>query len=167
MPKRLLDRWRPESIREFRVAARQRFDDALSLAISGRRTGAIYLWGYSAEMLIKAGYFSAIGMAERNTITWANDIGPAIVKGRNLKINWPHSGQGHNVRAWSELLIITRNLSSNPYPRAFSNQFLRHAQRVEKLWSESLRYHCNVPYLHELASVREAAEWFLANSDDM
>ncbi len=70
MPRRLIDRCQPDCIREFRLAARQRFDDALVLAASGRRTGAIYLWGYTAEMTLKAAYFSLIGMAETDTITW-------------------------------------------------------------------------------------------------
>src|SRR5437588_276642 len=51
MPRRLLERCQPDSIREFRAAGRQRFDDALALAAAGHRTGAIYLWGYTAEMI--------------------------------------------------------------------------------------------------------------------
>ena len=50
MPKRLPERWQPECIREFRAAARQRYNDGLALAGQGRRTGAVYLWGYSAEI---------------------------------------------------------------------------------------------------------------------
>ena len=70
MPRRLLERCRPDSIREFRAAARQRFDDGLSLAAAGRRTGAIYLFGYTAEMILKAAYFSLSGLTETDTITW-------------------------------------------------------------------------------------------------
>ncbi len=58
MPRRLLDRCNDDSLREFRAAARQRFNDALVLAANGRRTGAIYLWGYAVEMTLKAAYFS-------------------------------------------------------------------------------------------------------------
>ena len=167
MPRRLLDRWRPESIREFRASAQQRFDDALSLAISGRRTGAVYLWGYSAEMLIKAAYFSAIGMPETDTITWANHIGPAIIKGRGLAIVWPGNGAGHNVRAWSELLVVERNSSATSYPISFSLEIRKHSGRIEQLWSEVLRYHSNIPYRYEMNQVREAAEWLLANSREL
>jgi hypothetical protein len=78
MPRRLLDRWQPESIREFRAAARQRFDDAVACAAAGRRTGAIYLWGDSAELLLKAAYFSVIGLSETASITWSSEIVPAI-----------------------------------------------------------------------------------------
>ena len=65
MPQRLLDRCSlDDSIREYRAAARQRFDDALAMALQWRRTGAIYLWGYTAEMILKAAYFSLIGLPE-------------------------------------------------------------------------------------------------------
>ena len=70
MPRRLLERCGPDSIREFRSAGRQRFDDGLALAAVGRRTGAIYLWGYAAEMILKSAYFSVVGLDESAEITW-------------------------------------------------------------------------------------------------
>ena len=62
MPKRLLARCRPDCIDEFRQAAESRFNDGLQLAAQGRRLGAIYLWGYGAEMAVKAAYFSFVGL---------------------------------------------------------------------------------------------------------
>jgi hypothetical protein len=108
MPKRLPDRWQPESIGEFRASALQRFEDGMALAGQGHRTGAIYLWGYSAEMLLKAAYFSVLGRPVPAVLTWAGDILPAINAGRAMGIAWPYLGQGHNVRARAELLIAQR-----------------------------------------------------------
>src|SRR5689334_22497668 len=108
MPKRLLAQWQPESIREFRASARRRFDEGMALTAAGHRTGAIYLWGYSAEMTLKAAYFSLLGSGETAVLTWAGDIVPAINTGRGMGIAWPPQGQGHNVRAWAELLVLTR-----------------------------------------------------------
>ena len=68
VPTRLLARWRPESIREFRATARLRYDDGISLAGQGRRTGVIYMWGYCAEMSLKAAYFS-LTLADTTPIT--------------------------------------------------------------------------------------------------
>jgi hypothetical protein len=82
MPKRLLDRCRPECILEFRASARHRYDEGVALAVSGQRTGAIYLWGYAAEMTLKAAYFALVGLADRDTITWAHAIQPAIARGK-------------------------------------------------------------------------------------
>jgi hypothetical protein len=74
MPRRLLERCPPDSIREFRASARQRFDDGLVLAGGGQRTAAIYLWGYTAEMTLKAAYFSLIALAETAVIRWTAHI---------------------------------------------------------------------------------------------
>lgn len=166
MPRRLPDRWQPECIREFRASARQRFDDALALAAAGRRTGAIYLWGYCAEMLLKAAYFAVIGVADTDPITWNGDIVPGINRRRiTFHIVWPHPGQGHNVRAWSELLVLERVALAMGFPRRFEREVQRQGQRVGQIWSETLRYHKNLAYLHEVTQVREAAEWFLVNVD--
>lgn len=120
MPLRLPDRWKHECIHEFRASATQRFQDALALAIGGRRTGAIYLWGYCGEMLLKAAYFSVIGLNENAPITWAGELLPAIDRGKKVfTIPWPNSGKGHNIRAWAELLVQERIVLSVPYPNRF------------------------------------------------
>src|SRR6202008_2021190 len=77
MPRRLIDRCQPDSIREFRASARQRYEDGLALAGAGNRTAAIYLWGYVAEMTLKAAYFSLFGLAEHDAITVPGHIQPA------------------------------------------------------------------------------------------
>lgn len=165
MPRRLLDRCNPDSIREFRVAAQNRYNDALMLAVSGRRTGAIYVWGYVAEMILKAAYFAHIGLPESTPISWTGHLSPAIDAGRNMGIAWPRQGSGHNVRAWAELLILTRAASPiSAYPVAFGLEVQRRGQRIGQLWSETLRYHKNHAYLHEVSQVREATEWLLINS---
>ena len=35
---------------------------------------------------------------------------------------------------------------------------------LEHLWSESLRYHKNVAYRHEVRRVKNAVEWLLVHS---
>jgi len=46
------------------ASARWRFDEGMALAATGYLTGAIYLWGYCAEMTLKAAYFSLLGRGE-------------------------------------------------------------------------------------------------------
>jgi hypothetical protein len=92
MPSRLLERCNPDSIREFRAASQRRYDDGLALAAQGRRTAAIYLWGYAAEMTLKAAYFSFIGHPEAATITWGGHLLPAINAGRQAQVAWPNAG---------------------------------------------------------------------------
>jgi hypothetical protein len=170
MPRRLVDRCQPDSIREFRASARQRYHDGLALAGAGNRTAAIYLWGYAAEMTLKAAYFSLLGLAETAAITVPGHIQPAIHRGRAapLSIAWPNPGAGHNVRAWAELLVGVRALApATAYAPAFAAQVQGCGQRLWQLWRETLRYHKNRAYGYEVRQVREAAEWLLANSDDL
>src|SRR5262249_281475 len=150
---------------EFRASARQRFEDGVALAAAGHRTGAIYLWGYTAEMILKAAYFSLLGRPEAAVLTWTADILPAINAGRSMGIAWPVHGQGHNVRAWAECLVATRAATpGTAYPHPFGLEVQARGQRIGNLWSETLRYHKNVAYLYERNQVREAVEWLLVNS---
>lgn len=171
MPRRLLARWQPESIREFFAAASCRYEEGVSLSAAGRqyRTGAIYLWGYSAEMLLKAAYFRLLGVAETAILSWRANLLPAIQRGRNvLGIAWPLPGQGHNVRAWAELLIAERAAAPGPgvaYAPDFGLQVQECGQNIGSLWNETLRYHKNVAYLHEVRKVRESVEWLRANEE--
>jgi hypothetical protein len=168
MPRRLLTRCQPDSIREFRASARQRYDDGLTAAAAGRGLAAIYLWGYCSEMLLKAADFSVLGIGEITHLHMAVYINPAIQLGRGLGIAWPQGGQGHNVRAWAELLILERATHPNSamaYAADFSIQVQANGQWISQLWNETLRYHKNRPYSYELRQVREATEWFLVNSE--
>jgi hypothetical protein len=170
MPRRLIDRCQPDSIREFRAAARQRFQDGMALAGTGNRTAAIYLWGYAAELTIKAAYFSLFGLADDDGITWPGHIQPAINRGRTppLSIAWPAQGAGHNVRAWAELLVGVRALApATAYGPDFAAQVQGCGQRIGQLWRETLRYHKNRAYWYEVRQVREATGWLLIHADDL
>lgn len=169
MPMRLIDRCRPDSIREFRLSALQRFNDGLALAGTGNRTAAIYLWGYAAEMTLKAAYFSICGLTEDDVITVPGHIQPAINRGRAapFHIAWPHQGAGHNVRAWGELLVAARAFGPAVYDVGFAANVQTYAQRIWQLWRETLRYHKNRAYTYEVRDVWEATAWFLVHSQDL
>jgi hypothetical protein len=140
----------------------------LVAAAGDRGLAAIYLWGYSAEMILKAAYFSLLGVGDTTALQMSVHITPAIHLGRGLGVVWPHTGQGHNVRAWAELLILERATHPNPglaYPAEFGEQVQANGQRISQLWNETLRYHKNTPYPFEIVQVREAAEWFLVHAE--
>jgi hypothetical protein len=62
---------------------------------------------------------------------------------------------------------LERATHPNPamaYNVDFSVQVQSNGQRISQLWNETLRYHKNKPYSHEVTRVREAAEWLLVNS---
>ncbi len=118
-------------------------------------------------MLLKASYFSVLGVGEGTSLQMAVHMSPAIQLGRGLGIAWPQGGQGHNVRAWAELLILERATHPNPamaYATDFGVQVQANGQRISQLWNETLRYHKNKPYAYEVTQIREAVEWFIVNS---
>jgi hypothetical protein len=95
------------------------------------------------------------------------NIRPAIIHGRGLGILWPNAGDGHNVRAWADLLVLTRLASTAQYAPGFDLQVQRHGQRVGQLWNETLRYHKNHAYSHEVNQVRESTEWFVVHAPSL
>jgi hypothetical protein len=118
-------------------------------------------------MLLKAAYFTVLGIGEVTSLQMPVHINPAIQLGRGLGIAWPQGGQGHNVRAWAELLILERATHTNPamaYSVDFGHQVQANGQRISQLWNETLRYHKNTPYSYEVRQVREATEWLIVNS---
>jgi hypothetical protein len=50
---------------------------------------------------------------------------------------------------------------------AFGSQVPAKAQSLYGLWRETIRYHKNIAYIHEIAKAREAAEWLLIRSPDL
>ena len=168
MPRQLLARCQPDSIREFLDSAKERYHDGLVAAGQGRSLAAIYLWGYSAEMNLKAAYFRLIGVGLNVHLTMPGHILCAIQRGRSLQISWPRRGDGHNVRAWAELLVLERAMGPGAgYTNNFALAVQRNGQQIGQLWNETLRYHKNVAYPYEVRKVRLAAEWFLIHQQQL
>jgi hypothetical protein len=161
MPKPLHERCKPDSIREFRLAAKVRYFDAQLLAEAGRRSAAVYLWGYSAEMMVKAAYFSAIGYAVQQPITLAD-----LDRGRKQSVSVhgiPWSGGMHNIEGWARLLVNERARLGKPYTVVIASRIISHAGNIYKYWRETLRYHKNRAWPFEAARVQASVDWLSMN----
>lgn len=169
MPLPLPDRCRPDSVAEFRAAALRRYADGLALAESGvreRRTGAVYLWGYSVEMVLKAAVFAAFGYDQRDPIE-LDDLKVWKQLAASVGMTW--GGALHAVDQWGRLIVCLRGTlpGVTPLPAAAARQVEDRSARVQLLWRETLRYHPNVAYPWELAEMREHCEWFLGRIDQL
>lgn len=166
MPRPLLARLNPDSIAEFRAAALERFRDGEAAAALDRRTAAIYLWGYAAEMIVKAAYFSLAQYPMDQPITFADLASAKLIATRQHQITWLNPSNYHNIVAWAELLTKVRASSPKTrYPDPyFGVEVLGACFEVQRSWTEQLRYHKNVAYRHELIRVKAAAEWLLLRS---
>lgn len=161
MPKPLPERCKPDSIRGFRAAAKVRYLDAQLLTEARRRTAAIYFWGYAAEMIIKAAYFSTIGYRMQQSITLA-DLDRAKKQSFSIHgISW--SGGLHNIEGWARLLVNERARLGRPYSVVIASRIVFNASNVYKYWRETLRYHKNRAWPFEAARVQASVDWLFSN----
>jgi hypothetical protein len=148
------------TIREFRAAATPRYNEGVRLAAADDRLAAIYLWGYAAEMLLKAAYFRLVGWLPRQAVTM-NDLkaarGYAI---HALGIGWTTSNL-HDLTKWAALLVEARRARGVPYPSGFSRAMTSRVGRIYLVWREYLRYRPNRPYRGEVWRTDEALRWLM------
>jgi len=162
MPKLLVQRFAADSISQFRIAAVVRDQDAERLATGGHHAAAIYLWGYVAEMTLKAAWFALIGFQQHQAIT-VSDLNWARTSAKQSRIPWP--GNFHALENWASLLVQYRITLKGPYPDPkFGDNVLLHSRRVYARWRETLRYKKNRAHPAAAKVVRDSARWLLYNS---
>ena len=150
-----------DSVPGFERAAVRRFLDAGRLRSFDRRLAAIYLYGYSVEMWIKAAYF--------RTVFLVSGLPPSSkidVKRRNAAVDeWNELGlqrkpSHHDIVGWAELLVAKRISLGVAHPTLLSNEIANRATIVYLNWREYMRYRSIAVDLSELSSVRAEATWF-------
>lgn len=163
MPKRLLERCGLDTIAEFLASAKERYRDGLALAEKGRRTAAIYLCGYAAEMTLKTAYFRILQFGATQAIT-KKDLQNAKNTAQGLGISW--TGNFHDLLAWARLVVAIRSATPGlAYSNAaFGLTVANQAVTLQLLWNEVLRYRRNVAFPHEVVQVRAAVGWLLKNA---
>ncbi len=155
-----------DCIAEFEAAAVRRHREARDLLRRSRDLGAVYLYGYTVELRLKAAYFSTSGVLTQSglpfgpgdPITRADRDGVAK-SGATLGVSLPY-GNGHNVAFWAALLVARRAVSLRPYTQAFGQLVSDKAREVYSEWRETIRYRATQPSPRELRYVRDRAEWF-------
>jgi len=165
MPKGLIDRFRTECIQEFRAAASQRYLDGVTLMSQSRRTAAIYLWGYAAEMTLKAAYFQAVGFPASQRIVNAD-----LKSARNTATGWQIQFRNyHDLHCWGQLLVEThiRSPIMGHSRGGMGSQVLAHTKSLDQVWRETIRYHKNVAYPHEANRMLSGVDWLLTHSLDL
>ena len=156
----------------FEAAARRNFLDANVLRRSNRRAAAIYLYGYSVEMRVKAAYFrfhfQAMGLPPGTQIT-----GPLRDRERNAwqAIGAPWKPGHHDIEGWANLLVMKRDNLGQAYAVPFANEVTTRAARIYDNWREYMRYR-SIRVLDsevrtvldsEVRTVRSQADWFRLN----
>ena len=160
MPLTLASRIGPDTLGKLEQAARRRYAEARRL-VADEPLGAIYLFGYTVEMRLKAAYYRTVGLVPASLLLPARNIAEARIRAL-LGIR---GAVGHNLYGWAKLLETAR--ATTPGTTALAGKLARamylHLQNVEACWTEVLRYRANTPYHDEMDAVRSGASWFKVN----
>lgn len=145
-----------DTIAEFERAARQRFDEGVSLASAGFYGGAIYLHGYVVEMLLKAAGYKLFGLGATDPV---EDQRPIVEEWiAEYILGSKKKPRPHDLDAWARWLIFFRtSILGRPYPPAFSLDLGSNKDVIEQLWVPSMRYHRLSSSAADAADVRAAA----------
>jgi hypothetical protein len=126
-----------ELLQDFELAAEERFLEAQELLGRGHATGAAYLTGYVAEMLLKRAVFRFDGARPSDRVyprlapakKWAQRSLPGITFS-----NW------HDVWFWAHVLRKKRLDRGRPLPEAVAQNLMRLTYRIDRSWAVDLRY---------------------------
>jgi hypothetical protein len=152
------------------ASAVARLREAEVLYRSGRRLGAVYLFGYAVEITLKCSYYRVIGLVPSTLIDPRLHRRPAEDAIRNM-IGLPSHPQGppavgHNVVGWARLVEQERAkpvLGRTALSAKLTADLHARMMEVFNYWAEFLRYRNNKPYHQEVIMMRINAKWIRRN----
>lgn len=126
-----------DSVSEFEAASVERLRDAHVLHKRSRDLAAVYFYGYSVEMRVKAAYFRSAGFTAVTPITKADrDHATALFATLGL----PSRPGQHDISGWTNLAVAARVTTPAAYPISFGTEMVNRATEVYLIWRETLRY---------------------------
>lgn len=149
-----------DTLGKLEQAARRRYAEARRL-VADEPLGAIYLFGYTVEMRLKAAYFGTVGLVPATVLAHSRNLAEARIR----TLLGVKGAVGHNLYGWATLLEHARATTpgATALPTALAQEMYAHVRNVEACWTEVLRYRANKPYDEEMKAVRSGASWFKAN----
>jgi hypothetical protein len=150
-------------------AADRRFEDAESLYREGgvHFAGAVYMYGYVVEMILKAAYFQADGYDSQDVVgelckrpyALFSSAGDEVWTGR------PHpllgrSEKGHDLLAWFDALIRIRSVPIEPSTASIA---LNHTAQVASVWGTFRRYDSRLASVDDAKLVHNSVVWLNQN----
>jgi hypothetical protein len=167
MPLTLKTRIGSDTLGKLERAAARRYAEANRL-LTDEPLGAIYLFGYTIEMRLKAAHYRLTSLpinADISVATPPNSSSPRKLAEGQIKIILGPAAPasvGHHLLGWANLVIDSRAVAGLP-TIASQAVFLGHIQNAALCWTESLRYHANKPYNAEVQAMTDAARWVKSN----
>lgn len=165
-----------DTLAKLESAATFRFREANKLRARDEPLGALYLYGYSVEIRLKAAYYRVVGLTPVDLIDRPNTLGqpsPRKHAESQIKLLFPSPSPaigsapaaGHDISGWAKLLEYARANPPilRPLSLIFGKTLMSFTDVVADHWREYLRYRANKPTASELKHVYTAARWFSRN----
>ena len=163
MPKTWVEQLGPDTIARFEKAAVQRLEEGEFLSERYGLT-AVYLYGYAAEMILKAAYFRNLGYNRLVEI----DRGARNRAHASAQANGFMSRDPHDILGWARLLNwYKETLYPSAYEPKLSGKIVTNALTVYENWRPQMRYRNIFPAPEKVFAVRAAAAWMIDNYHKM
>lgn len=155
-----------ETVGDLSAAAEERFWDAMQLAVCSepRRTGAIYLFGYFAELVLKTALYRALGAEidhDVNTPLPGSPINAVTV----WKVATTRVGGAkyfHDLELICDALVEARQ---NRIDGALSGDLSHHVGHLAQQWAVWIRYRPETAEEPDLVEVFEAVDFLRLHRD--
>jgi hypothetical protein len=143
-------------------AAFRRFLEADCLIEAKHHLTAIYLFGYVAEMVIGAAYCKNLRYGVNDPID-PSRLNTMLKAARQLS---KAVDKSHPIDGLARLLVNDKGALAPPaYDKKLGLRIIDRADLIGRHWSPKLRYRAIDASWEVVSEVREAAEWFLKNSE--
>lgn len=152
-----------DTVAELDRASEHRYLDGIGLYLAHefRSTGAVYVLGYVAEMLIKSAYYRVRGVGPCEDLR--AELRGMEARAMALGYAWTAGRSRHQVESLAGLLAYERRARGCALLAELESGLLGHASLIASHWSESLRYKDAVATEHEVNEVLSSVEWLIAN----
>lgn len=151
----------PETLQDFEVAADARYWDAVHLAVESRQHGAIYLFGYVAEIRLKLACFRIDRARPSDPI--ASLLGPVRTYQRRY-LPTLKTENYHSLEFWLYLLRHKRTRLGQPLLPPFDQRLVQCVRRIHSSWRVEMRYRADSPSLQDMVNVYNDVSWLHTNA---
>jgi hypothetical protein len=157
MAKKQLEMFGPDTISKFEKSAQMRIAEGDLLAKDHPLT-AIYLYGYAAEMTLKAAYFRNLGFGAVDEID-PNERNRAMARARASDLM---GFDPHDIPGWARLLVRDKGTIHLPaYHSRLEKKIVANAISIYENWRPEMRYRHTTPARPTVIRVRDLAQWIV------
>ncbi len=151
------------SVQDFELAAESRLDDAMTLLLANRLLGAIYLFGYVAEIYLKIAVYRRLGARQTAQVHVMFRQAHRRAQELGLSQHFEQWESGHGLMFWARLLWSLPNPDGRELGSEERCSLYRHVRRIEDRWTVNMRYSVDTSSRREAETVQTSVEWIKRN----